>query len=67
MALLMRAARAASRTAIALPAARAAPRAAVLLVQPRRWNQQAAAESHIFDETDAMRRQLLYRSKQRGV
>lgn len=34
--------------------------------QQRRWNQQAPAESHIFDEHDARRRQLLYRSKQRG-
>ena len=33
---------------------------------PRRWNQQAPAESHIFDEHDAHRRRLLYRSKQRG-
>ena len=31
-----------------------------------RWNQQAAAQSHIFDSNDALRRRLLYRSKQRG-
>ena len=36
------------------------------LVGARRWNQQAPAESHIFDENDALRRRLLYRSKQRG-
>ena len=46
---------------------RMAPRA---LAQPqftaKRWNQQAPAESHIFDEHDATRRRLLYRSKQRG-
>jgi hypothetical protein len=45
-----------------VPALAAAP----LLSAPRRWNQQAPAESHIFDEHDAKRRQLLYRSKQRG-
>ena len=32
----------------------------------KRWNQQAAAQSHLFDDHDALRRQLLYRSKQRG-
>ena len=36
------------------------------LVAARRWNQQAAAESHLFDEHDGLRRRLLYRSKQRG-
>ena len=37
------------------------------LAAPRvRWNQQSSAESHLFDEHDAMRRRLLYRSKQRG-
>ena len=36
------------------------------LLVTRRWNQQAAAESHIFDDHDALRRRLLYRSKQRG-
>merc|ERR1712087_625206 len=36
------------------------------LVVGARWNQQASAESHKFDETDGVRRRLLYRSKQRG-
>ena len=46
------------------PRATVAPaRSAVLQV---RWNQQASAESHIFDDNDKMRRRLLYRSKQRG-
>ena len=67
MALLMRSARLASRTTGALPMRAALRASAPSRTQPRRWNQQAAAESHIFDETDAMRRQLLYRSKQRGV
>merc|ERR1719517_259731 len=31
-----------------------------------RHNQQASASSHLFDENDAKRRRLLYRSKQRG-
>ena len=44
---------------VALPAARSS----VLQV---RCNQQASAESHLFDEHDALRRRLLYRSKQRG-
>ena len=66
MALLMRSARLASRTTGALPMRAALRASAPSRTQPRRWNQQAAAESHIFDETDAMRRQLLYRSKQRG-
>ena len=48
-----------------LPAASRAP-PPLLLQSQRRWNQQAAAESHIFDEHDAFRRRLLYRSKQRG-
>ena len=52
-------------TSALLPAAatRASP---LLLHNQRRWNQQAQAESHIFDENDAFRRRLLYRSKQRG-
>ena len=44
---------------------RASPSRA-LLGAPVRWNQQAVAESHIFEENDSMRRRLLYRSKQRG-
>ena len=31
-----------------------------------RHNQQAAAQSHLYDADDSMRRRLLYRSKQRG-
>ena len=31
-----------------------------------RSNQQAAAQSHLFDTDDSVRRRLLYRSKQRG-
>jgi succinate dehydrogenase assembly factor 2 len=41
-------------------------RAAGVKATPVRWNQQAAAESHLLDEHDALRRRLLYRSKQRG-
>merc|ERR1740130_637211 len=37
-----------------------------LLTGQRRWNQQAQAGSNTFDENDALRRRLLYRSKQRG-
>ena len=47
----------------------ARPPAAARLILPRlqaRGNQQAAADSHLFDEHDATRRRLLYRSKQRG-
>ena len=47
----------------------AQPTVRAALVSPRRsivGNQQAVAESHIFDENDALRRRLLYRSKQRG-
>jgi len=40
-------------------------RARPMLMQ-QRWNQQAPAQSHIFADDDALRRQLLYRSKQRG-
>ena len=50
-----------TRSQLALRAAPVALRAA-----PVRWNQQAAAESHLFDDNDALRRRLLYRSKQRG-
>merc|ERR1712224_557344 len=31
-----------------------------------RFSQQASAESHAFDPNDAIRRKLIYRSKQRG-
>ena len=62
-----------SVTAARLVGARAVPalastpaRSALALVSQRRWNQQAVAESHIFDDNDHLRRRLLYRSKQRG-
>ena len=45
------------------PSAAASSRVTLMAV---RWNQQAPAESHIFDEHDGLRRRLLYRSKQRG-
>ena len=45
---------------------RAPPVPRALLAQAVRGNQQAAAQSHIFDEHDHLRRRLLYRSKQRG-
>ena len=41
-------------------------RGRLAVVQPVRWNQQAQAQSHLFDDHDALRRRLLYRSKQRG-
>mmetsp|Transcript_14807 Transcript_14807/g.29786 ORF Transcript_14807/g.29786 Transcript_14807/m.29786 type:complete len:148 (-) Transcript_14807:194-637(-) len=56
-----------ARTASRLVAARVRPVVPVptstVLV---RFNQQAAAQSHLFDDHDALRRRLLYRSKQRG-
>ena len=60
--LMLRIFAASARRAIASPrrATSAGPMMSV------RWNQQAAAESHIFDEHDGLRRRLLYRSKQRG-
>jgi len=56
----------------ALRVAALASRASVLPSRARptvafsRCNQQASAQSHLFDEHDALRRRLLYRSKQRG-
>ena len=64
--------RAASRLAAGVPAAtiglRMPARAALAATSrtQKRWNQQASAESHLFDENDTLRRRLLYRSKQRG-
>ena len=46
--------------------ARAVLPMARVLAAPRRWNQQASAQSHIFADADLARRRLLYRSKQRG-
>ena len=60
--LLLRASAPTASALMRVPSLAAAP----ALSAPRRWNQQAPAESHIFDEHDARRRQLLYRSKQRG-
>merc|ERR1712086_360169 len=37
-----------------------------MMAQQYRFNQQAAMESHKFDDLDAHRRRLIYRSKQRG-
>ena len=45
----------AARAAAVRPAPAAASRMCV------RFNQQAAAESHLFDEHDGLRRRLLYR------
>ena len=50
----------------ALAAAARCSRAPLPLAAQCRWNQQASADSHKFDEHDALRRRLLYRSKQRG-
>ena len=60
--LLLRASAPTASALMRVPSLAAAP----ALSAPRRWNQQAPAESHIFDDHDARRRQLLYRSKQRG-
>jgi succinate dehydrogenase flavin-adding protein (antitoxin of CptAB toxin-antitoxin module) len=49
------------------PASLPRPRPQVAAAFARvRYNQQAPAQSHLFDDDDHMRRRLLYRSKQRG-
>lgn len=58
-----RTARAARMVAMRQPVGMCPPLALV----GRRWNQQASADSNKFADLDAMRRSLLYRSKQRGA
>ena len=58
--------RAAGQLGVAF-ARRGAPPAVSGLVLGSRFNQQSTGQSVMFDEHDAERRQLLYRSKQRGV
>ena len=48
-------------------ARRGAPPAVSRLAMGSRFNQQSSGQSVMFDEHDAERRRLLYRSKQRGV